>query len=480
MSAEWTTRALAVRDTPIPGLRVVDLPVHADGRGWFKENWQREKMVAVGLPDFGPVQHNISYNATRGTTRGVHAEPWDKYVSVASGRIFGAWVDLREGPAFGTAFTVELDPGTAVFVPRGVGNAFQTLEDDTAYVYLVNAHWSAEAQGDYTFLNLADEATGIAWPIPLAQSERSERDLTHPRLADVTPMRPRRTLVLGADGKLGRALRATLPEADFAGRSRIDLSDAASLDAVRWSDYDTVVNAAAYTAVDAAETPEGRAACWAVNVTGLARLVHLAAMHRLTLVHVSSDYVFDGMQHEPYRETDPVAPLGVYGQTKAAGEALVALLPDHYVVRTSWVVGDGDNFVRTMASLAACGVDPSVVDDQVGRLTFATDLAAAIRHLLVTRPDAGTYHVTGGGPAGSWADVARNVFRMLGHDPNRVTRVSTEYYFGGRQAAPRPRNSLLALDRITATGYAPRDVADALAAYLEADRSVAVAPEQEG
>ena len=88
---------LAVAETGIVGLKVVDLAVHGDSRGWFKENWQREKMVAAGLPDFGPVQNNISFNQAVGVTRGIHAEPWDKYISIATGAVFGAWVDLRPG-----------------------------------------------------------------------------------------------------------------------------------------------------------------------------------------------------------------------------------------------------------------------------------------------------------------------------------------------------------------------------------------------
>src|SRR5690554_5087097 len=200
MTGATTPKPLAVHETTIPGLLLIDLPVHGDNRGCVKENWQREKMVALGLPDFGPVQNNISYNDKRGATRGIHAEPWDKYVSVATGRIFGAWVDLREGESFGTVFTAELGPDTAIFVPRGVGNSYQTLEDETAYVYLVNDHWSAEAQSEYTFLNLEDETAAIEWPIPLTEAERSEKDLAHPRLVDVTPMKPKRTLVIGANG----------------------------------------------------------------------------------------------------------------------------------------------------------------------------------------------------------------------------------------------------------------------------------------
>ena len=178
-------KPLAIEETPIPGFLRIDLTVHGDNRGWFKENWQREKMLALGLPDFGPVQNNISFNNEVGVTRGIHAEPWDKFVSVATGRVFGAWVDLREGPSFGTVYTCEIDPSVAVFVPRGVGNSYQTLEPNTAYTYLVNDHWSPDAQ--YTFLNLADETANVPWPIPLAEAILSDKDKAHPRLADVAP-----------------------------------------------------------------------------------------------------------------------------------------------------------------------------------------------------------------------------------------------------------------------------------------------------
>ena len=135
---------LRAMETNIPGLVVFDLPVHGDNRGWFKENWQRAKQTNLGLPDFGPVQNNISYNAKKGVTRGIHAEPWDKYISIAAGSVFGAWVDLRPGDSFCQVYTTILDPSKAIYVPRGVGNSFQALEDGTTYTYLVNAHWSLE------------------------------------------------------------------------------------------------------------------------------------------------------------------------------------------------------------------------------------------------------------------------------------------------------------------------------------------------
>ncbi len=456
---------LAVRTTAIPGLLVVDLPLHGDERGWFKENWQRAKMTALGLPDFGPVQHSVAFNTAAGVTRGFHAEPWDKLVSIASGRVFGAWVDLRHGEGFGTVVTVELDPGTAVFVPRGVGNSYQTLEEGTVYSYLVNEHWSRDSLSEYTYLNLADPTVAVEWPIPLAEAVISQADAAHPLLPQVRPMRPLRTVIVGANGQLGRALRALLPDAELLDLPDFDCTDAAQVDAYPWRGVGTILNAAAYTAVDAAETAEGRRACWAANVHGVANLVRAAAAHRATLVHVSSDYVFDGTA-EQHTEEEPFSPLGVYGQTKAAGDALVSQLPRHYLVRTSWVIGDGRNFVATMADLAAKGVSPSVVDDQFGRLTFTADLAAGILHLVTSGAPSGTYNLSSDGPVQSWCDIAREVFALCGRDAADVTGVSTAEYAQGRQMAPRPRNSALDLDRIRATGFTPATASVRLREYL--------------
>ena len=461
------TVELAVRTTAIPGLLVVDLPVHGDARGWFKESWQRQKMTALGLPDFGPVQNNVSYNAARGTTRGLHAEPWDKLVSLAHGRILGAWVDLREGPTFGAAVTVEMGPEQAVFVPRGVANGYQALADDTVYSYLVNDHWSPEARASYTYLNLADETAAIDWPIPLDQATVSQADAAHPRLADVRPFPRRRTVIIGAGGQLGLALRGILPDAVALAQGDLDLTDADAVAAYPWSGVDTVINAAAYTAVDAAESPEGRVRAWQVNVAATARLVEVARSHRLRLVHVSTDYVFDGRRAQ-HPEDEPVSPLGVYGQTKAAADALVATLPRHLVVRTSWVIGEGRNFVATMRSLAASGASPAVVDDQVGRLTFASDLARGIVHLLGSDAASGTWNLTCSGPAVSWFDVARRVFELSGRDPDDVRPTSTAAWAAGQAGpvAPRPAHSTLALDKIAATGLVLPTSEDALRAHL--------------
>ncbi|GAB3773327.1 dTDP-4-dehydrorhamnose 3,5-epimerase [Nocardioides ginsengisegetis] len=453
---------LTVETTPVPGLLVVRMPVHADDRGWFKENWQREKMVALGLPDFGPVQNNVAFNARRGATRGIHTEPWDKFVSVASGRVFGAWVDMREGDSFGATFTIEIDPSVAVFVPRGVGNSYQALEDGTIYSYLVNDHWRPGTA--YPALDLADAAVAIPWPIPLTEADVSYKDRHNPSLGAVTPMQPLRTVILGAGGQLGRALAAEFPEAEALTREQLDVADPAALEAWPWHDYALVLNAAAWTAVDAAETAQGRTGAWAANASGPAALARLAREHRFTLVHYSTDYVFDGTATE-HTEDEPLSPLGVYGQSKAAGDAAVATAPRHFLLRTSWVVGDGTNFVRTMQDLAGRGISPSVVADQTGRLTFATELARATRHLVDAGAPYGTYNVSNGGPVTSWADLARAVFELSGRDPADVTDVTTEEYAAGKDLAPRPRHGALDLAKLRSTGFDPEDALDALKRY---------------
>lgn len=177
---------LKVTETAIPGLYEIDLAVHGDNRGWFKENYQKEKMEALGLPSFEVVQNNFSFNVQKGVTRGMHMEPWVKFISVANGQVFAAWIDLRKGSNFGKTYSTIIHPGKAVFVPLGVANGYQTMEENITYTYLVNAHWSPEAK--YTFVNIFDPAVSINWPIGKDQAIISDKDAGHPLLADITPV----------------------------------------------------------------------------------------------------------------------------------------------------------------------------------------------------------------------------------------------------------------------------------------------------
>ena len=177
-----------ITETNIPGLLVIDLSLIGDDRGWFQEKYQKEKLVQAGFPEsFQPKQNNISYNKDAGVVRGIHAEPWNKYISVIKGRIFCVFVDLRPGDNFGKKLEIEVSPERAIFLPKGCGNSFMTLEE-TYYSYLVDDFWTPELYDKYTFVNLADPELNINWPIVLEEATMSERDRNHPLLKDVKPM----------------------------------------------------------------------------------------------------------------------------------------------------------------------------------------------------------------------------------------------------------------------------------------------------
>jgi len=273
-----------------------------------------------------------------------------------------------------------------------------------------------------------------------------------------------RVLILGSGGQVGRALAAAFPQATALDRAACDIADPPPL-----SGWDVVVNAAAWTDVDRAETD--RAGAWRANATGPAALAAAAAAAGAVLVHFSSEYVFDGRLERPYREDDPVAPLSTYGASKAAGDLAVAGWERHYLLRPTWVVGQGRNFVATMLGLAARGVSPAVVDDQVGRPTFAADLAAAVAHLAGSGAAFGTYHVTGGGEPASWHAVARAVFDLAGRADLAVIPTTTAAYLTGRPgAAPRPANGVLDTAKAAAAGVAMPDWRRRLAEHVAAAR----------
>lgn len=273
-------------------------------------------------------------------------------------------------------------------------------------------------------------------------------------------------LIIGAYGQLGKALQARFPKAKAVDRDTFDMTDWQMLQKYDWSNVETVLNAAAYTNVDGAETPEGRQATWAINAQGPAYLAKLAAMHNFTLVHVSSDYVFDGTKI-PHSEDEPVTPLGVYGQSKAAGDIAIGVAPKHYILRTTWLIGDGPNFVRTMIGLAQKNVSPTVVADQIGRLTFTHTLVDAIAHLLVNKAPFGIYNTTNDGAPASWAEITRLIFKNLGRDDLTVTNTTTAEYFKTKpNIAPRPLQSEMDLGKLKSTGFAPKDWQEDLKQYI--------------
>ncbi|MET3450872.1 MULTISPECIES: dTDP-4-dehydrorhamnose reductase [Curtobacterium] len=276
-----------------------------------------------------------------------------------------------------------------------------------------------------------------------------------------------RYLITGASGMLGQDLQHALRDAEVTalGRADLDITDPEAVDAAV-AGHDVVINSAAYTKVDDAETHEAEA--HAVNATGPELLARAAVRHGAKLVTVSTDYVFDGHGTAPYAEDAPTDPINAYGRTKAAGEALVReIAPDSsYVVRTAWIYGaHGPNFAATMLRLAGSHETVSVVTDQVGQPTWTGDLAARIVELVESDAPAGTYHGTNSGQA-SWYDFTRAIYAEMGLDPERVLPTDSAAFV---RPAPRPAYSVLGHDGWSRAGLAPmRDWRDALAAAVQA------------
>lgn len=273
-------------------------------------------------------------------------------------------------------------------------------------------------------------------------------------------------LITGANGQLGIALRKYYPNAQVTSKSELDITDQKSLTSFEWSGVSTILNTAAFTNVDGAETPEGRLAAWKVNASAVANLTRICRAHNITLVHISSDYVFDGTKESHY-ENEDFSPLSAYGESKAAGDLLVEQLDNFYLLRTAWVIGEGKNFVRTMLGLAEKNISPTVVHDQIGRLTFTSELVRIIDHLLSTQAPFGTYNATNDGPLESWADITRRIFKLAGRNNLTVTNTTTAEYFASKDGiAPRPLNSDMNLDKLHSTGFISNDWRDDLKQYF--------------
>lgn len=269
-------------------------------------------------------------------------------------------------------------------------------------------------------------------------------------------------VITGANGQVGRALQKVCPQALALDREQLDITNQKAINEFNWDNVKVIINAAAWTDVDGAENPSNYNLVKAVNVDATSYLATAASQHDLTFVTFSSDYVFDGSQ-PIHNEDETFSPLNIYGKTKADGDLAAATTIKHYIIRTSWVIGDGRNFVNIMQDLAARGAKPSVVNDQIGRLTFTDTLARGIRHLLETGAPYGTYNLTNEGQPVSWADIAKIVFEKSGKSSSDIQPVSTAEYFASKPGvAQRPLQSTLDLTKIEKTGFIPEDWRDKL------------------
>jgi len=259
--------------------------------------------------------------------------------------------------------------------------------------------------------------------------------------------------VLGHAGMLGQDLMLGLSNRDVQGfdRAEFDITDLESVRSVL-SDFDVVINCAAWTAVDDAEVNE--AAAMAINGTGPANVSRVCAELGSKLVHISTDYVFSGDAKIPYSETEITKPKSAYGRTKLAGELAVRenLPNDHYIVRTAWLYGQyGPNFIKTMINLEKTKDSISVVDDQIGQPTWTKDLTTQIISMIDAKAPSGTYHATSSGQT-SWFGLTQRIFELLGADPKRVLPTDTAAF---PRPAPRPAYSVLGHENWSKVGLNP-------------------------
>ncbi len=279
----------------------------------------------------------------------------------------------------------------------------------------------------------------------------------------------KKILITGGNGQLGLALK------DVLAQEIILLTDTDNMDITNQEQVEKtffefkpthLVHGAAMTNVDGCE--ENPDLAHKVNAEGTKYLAQACKSHTCQMIYVSTDYVFDGTKKEPYTEEDKPNPQSVYGKTKLEGEKHTLELPDSYVVRTSWVYGEGKNFVRTMLALSEKMDEIRVVNDQFGRPTYAPDLAQAIYDIIQKQPKPGIYNVTGDGSIISWADFAREIFKIAGKKTN-VVEISTEEYlfqYPGKKIAPRPKYSSLIISKANNNKLYISNVDNSLCVYL--------------
>ncbi len=278
-------------------------------------------------------------------------------------------------------------------------------------------------------------------------------------------------LVTGCNGQLGRALRKILPKnkAIFIDRDDLDITDKKTVeDFFQKIKPKIVIHTAAFTDVDGSESDSKTA--FRVNEQGTKNIAESCQKLKAVLVYISTDYIFDGQKKSPYKETDKPHPLSVYGDSKLAGEKQVQkTLKNYYIVRTSWLYGEGKNFVQTILKLAQEKKELKVIDDQIGSPTYALDLAGAIWQLSQKKPAFGIYHMTNFGKC-SWCQFAREIIDIKKLKTKIIPITSKEWQQIKSDAAPRPKYSILSKEKIKRLGINLQDWQKGLREYLKREK----------
>lgn len=454
---------MKVIPTEIEGVVLLEPEVFGDARGYFFESYSEQSFGRLVRP-VRFVQDNESmskYGVLRGLhfQRGAHAQ--SKLVRVVRGRVLDVAVDIRRGsPTFGRHVSVELsgDNKRQFFVPRGFAHGFSVLSDEAVFQYKCDNLYAPNRRAPSRGTTPRWASTG-AWRRGMSSSRprtAATRGWRRPRNCSTTIRTTMlNILITGARGQLGSSLRqlgSVSPNNYLATDvAELDITDAgAVLQTVKEQRIDVIVNCAAYTNVEKAEEDEPTADL--LNHKAAAYLAAAAKETGATLIHVSTDYVFDGTGHRPYTEDMATSPLGAYGRTKLAGEEAVKASGCRYLIlRTAWLYSEyGNNFLKTMLRLTSERETLRVVFDQVGTPTYAGDLALAIFSLIEAGRYAGNegvYHFTDEGVC-SWYDFAVEIAAAAGHDICRIIPCHTSEY---PTKATRPAYSVLDKTRFKET-----------------------------
>lgn len=436
----------------IPGLRLIEYKSFSDTRGSFAEVWNEADFEAVNLPFLNPKQANVAVSEKKGVTRGLHAEPWDKLIWVTKGKVFCVWLDLREGNSYGRTETKVIEPGTAVWIPKGVANGYQTIEDETIYNYLTNGIWKPET--NYISVNLRS-LEGVEWPVPLDRGTVSEKDLASPMQMPAFELKK---IVFGSDGRIGKALSKRFTNAIQITGKEIRESTRDQLLA-RVPQGSLVINCVGMTRVDDAETPEGFSEALESNNTWVSIIAEISNQTNSSLLHFSSDYVFDGANPQPYTEMDSLNPISRYGISKALGDYAAMMAHKHYILRFSWLLTEDNlDFVNKIRARLFKKQATKVVDDQIGIPTFTKDVVDAVEFICQHSISPGVYNLNASGHTTSWYGIAREIASFYETDDNLVQPISGSEYFSNREFfASRPANSALDTNKLAALGFESRN-----------------------
>ena len=477
-----------VETTALPGVLLIKPKVFGDARGFFMESWNADRYQRLGLPR-SFAQDNLS-RSSGGVLRGLHFQQpggQGKLVGVLEGEVFDVAVDIRRGsPTFGrwVGYLLNGENRWQLYVPPGFAHGFYVTSRSALFQYKCTTPYQPQHEHS---LRWDDPAVGIVWPA--GPRQLSDKDAAARRLDQLHTVLPayqgedarserheagdRRILLVGASGQVGSALLEPLrqlgtvvattrpgatPPSDRAHRAAtvaLDLNDAGAIrDVVRRVSPDLIVNAAAYTAVDRAESEPAIAA--AINATAPAVLAEQAERCGAAMVHFCTDYVYDGRGGRPWREGDVPDPQSVYGKTKLAGtQAVLQTAAAAIVLRVSWVYDHcGQNFLNTMLRLGAERDALRVVDDQHGAPTSARQIASAVVQMLQQLPSGdyrsalsrhgGLYHFAAAGET-TWCRYAQRALALAAGRglPIRCQRIQPIGTADYPTPAARPANSRL-------------------------------------